>query len=73
MIRSANWAEQHNIYHSVSPTIVEMDTEIATILEKLASRSSDALALIKKVSWEGTEHFTELSPERIHMRAQVLF
>ena len=70
--RSANWAEQHNIYHSVSPTIVEMDTEIAQFLEKLASRSSDALALIKKVSWEGTEHFTELSPERIHMSASLI-
>ena len=46
--RSANWAEQHNIYHSVSPTIAEMDAEIAQFLEKLASRSSDALALIKK-------------------------
>lgn len=70
--RSANWAEQHNIYHSVSPTIAEMDVEIAQFLEKLASRSSDALALIKKVSWEGTEHFTELSPERIHMSASLI-
>ena len=70
--RSANWAEQHNIYHSVSPTIAEMDTEIAQFLEKLASRSSDALALIKKVSWEGTEHFEKLMPERILMSASLL-
>ena len=70
--RSANWAEQHNIYHSVSPTIAEMDSEIVQFLEKLASRSSDALALIKKVSWEGTEHFSELMPERILMSASLL-
>ena len=70
--RSANWAEQHNIYHSVSPTIAEMDTEIYQFLEKLASRSSDALALIKKVSWEGTEHFEKLMPERILMSASLL-
>ena len=70
--RSANWAEQHNIYHSVSPTIAEMDSEITRFLEKLASRSSDALALIKKVSWEGTEHFEKLMPERILMSASLL-
>ena len=70
--RSANWAEQHNIYHSVSPTIAEMDAEVAQFLEKLASRSSDALALIKKVSWEGTEHFEKLMPERILMSASLL-
>jgi methylglutaconyl-CoA hydratase len=70
--RSANWAEQHNIYHSVSPTIAEMDSEITQFLEKLASRSSDALALIKKVSWEGTEHFEKLMPERILMSASLI-
>jgi methylglutaconyl-CoA hydratase len=26
--RSAEWAEQHNIYHSVSETIEEMDTNL---------------------------------------------
>ena len=53
-------------------TTAEMDAEVAQFLEKLASRSSDALALIKKVSWEGTEHFAELSPERIHMSASLI-
>ena len=70
--RSANWAEQHNIYHSVSPTIAEMDTEIAQFLEKLSAKSAYALALIKKVSWEGTEHFDKLMPERILMSASLL-
>ncbi len=32
----------------------------------------DALALIKKVSWEGTEHFNELMPARIHMSASLI-
>ena len=45
---------------------------LAQFLEKLASRSSDALALIKKVSWEGTEHFDKLMPERILMSASLL-
>ena len=34
--RSANWAEQHNIYHLVSPTIAEMDAEVATIFRKIS-------------------------------------
>ena len=70
--RSANWAEQHNIYHSVSPTIAEMDTEMAQFLEKLSAKSAEALALIKKVSWEGTAHFEKLMPERILMSASLL-
>ncbi len=70
--RSADWAEQHNVYHSVSENIAEMDAKISEFLQKLSTRSEDALALIKEVSWEGTEHFTELMPARIHMSASLI-
>ena len=70
--RSASWAETHNIYHSVSPTIAEMDRHLSEFLEKLSTRSDEALALIKKVSWEGTDYFAELMPERIHMSASLI-
>ncbi|NMR35829.1 enoyl-CoA hydratase/isomerase family protein [Chryseobacterium aquaticum] len=70
--RSSEWAEQHNIYHSVSANIAEMDSKLEKFLNTLASRSEDALALIKKVSWEGTEHFNELMPARIHMSASLI-
>lgn len=70
--RSADWAETHNIYHSVSSTIAEMDSKLWEFLNKLSTRSDEALALIKKVSWEGTEHFAELMPERITMSATLI-
>jgi methylglutaconyl-CoA hydratase len=70
--RSADWAQQHNIYHSVSQTIEEMDEKIFNFLQKLSTRSADALAFIKKISWEGTEYFSELMPERIMMSASLI-
>lgn len=70
--RSATWAEQHNIYHSVSDSIQEMDEKLDEFLLTLAGRSADALALIKKVSWEGTDHFYDLMPARIHMSASLI-
>ena len=70
--RSADWCEKHDVYHSVSENISEMDFEITAFLEKISNRSSDALALIKKVSWEGTEHFEKLMPERILMSASLI-
>ena len=70
--RSADWCEKHDVYHSVSENIEKMDAEINVFMEKLSTRSSDALALIKKVSWEGTEHFEQLMPERILMSASLI-
>lgn len=70
--RTAEWAEQHNIYHSVSESITEMDTKLDDFLQKLSTRSDEALALIKKVSWEGTDYFNMLMPDRIHMSASLI-
>ena len=70
--RSADWCEKHDVYHSVSENIEEMDIEIKVFMEKLSTRSSEALALIKRVSWEGTEHFEQLMPERILMSASLI-
>ncbi|GJN58310.1 enoyl-CoA hydratase/isomerase family protein [Elizabethkingia anophelis] len=70
--RSAEWAEQHNIYHSVSENIAEMDAKLNDFLQKLSTRSDEALALIKKVSWEGTDYFNMLMPDRIHMSASLI-
>lgn len=70
--RSADWCEKHDVYHSVYENIEMMDEEINKFLEKLSARSSDALSLIKKVSWEGTEHFEQLMPERILMSASLI-
>ncbi|MCQ4036177.1 enoyl-CoA hydratase/isomerase family protein [Kaistella montana] len=70
--RTADWCEKHDVYHSVSENIQEMDEKIIAFMEKLSTRSSDALSLIKKVSWEGTEHFDQLMPERILMSASLI-
>ena len=70
--RSADWCEKHDVYHSVSENIEEMDGKIEAFMQKLSERSAEALALIKKVSWEGSEHFDQLMPERILMSASLI-
>src|SRR5690606_39105453 len=70
--RSAKWAETHNIYHSVSSNLEEMDALLEQIMITLSGRGDDALALIKKTCWEGTEHFEHLMPERIYMSASLI-
>lgn len=70
--RSAEWALQHNIYQFVGKDIHEMDFQISEFLDQLSQKSIEALALIKKVSWEGTEHFESLMPERILMSAKLI-
>lgn len=70
--RSAAWCLNHNIYNSISPSIEAMDLELDQFLNRISGRTTEALALVKQVSWEGSEHFTELMPERIEMSARLI-
>ena len=70
--RNAEWAMQHNIYHRVFESIQDMDRGLSEFTSSITKKSAKALELIKKVSWEGTEHFDSLMPERIHMSASLI-
>jgi methylglutaconyl-CoA hydratase len=70
--RSAKWCEDHNIYNSVSDSMEEMDGKLDEFLKKLSGRTSEALSLLKKVSWGNSEHFEKLMPERIEMSATLI-
>lgn len=70
--RSAQWGEVHGLYHRVYADIATLDENLEKFLAELSTRSDKALALIKKVSWEGTDHFASLLPERILMSASLI-
>ncbi|MHA6728132.1 enoyl-CoA hydratase/isomerase family protein [Chryseobacterium sp. A301] len=70
--RDAQWGLLHGVYHKIFDTIEQMDMHLKGFLETLASRSPEALSLIKKVSWENTEHFKDLTPERVQMSASLI-
>ena len=62
--RSAKWAQQHGFYHDVYNSFDELDENIEKFTNQLSERSLDALTSLKKVFWEGTDHWDELLEER---------
>ncbi len=62
--RSAEWAKQFGFYHDVFSSIDELDENINDFANKLSERSSDALLDLKKIFWEGTDHWDRLLEER---------
>ncbi|MCC5923562.1 MAG: enoyl-CoA hydratase/isomerase family protein, partial [Crocinitomicaceae bacterium] len=53
-------------------TIEEMDADIKIIAKKLATSNPEAMRMLKKVFWEGTEHWDELLAERAAMSGQLV-
>ncbi|BDW92302.1 enoyl-CoA hydratase [Flagellimonas marinaquae] len=58
--KNAYWAKEQGLYAKVYGSISEMDKELDIHLQKLASYNPEALAEMKKVLWQGTEHWDDL-------------
>ena len=70
--KSSNWANQKGLYAKVFATITELDTEISTFANKLASYNPEALTEIKKAFWEGTENWKTLLYERAEISGKLV-
>ena len=62
--KNAYWAKEKGLYAKVYDSISEMDKELDIHLQKLATYNPEALSQMKKVLWEGTEHWDKLLLER---------
>lgn len=57
---SAEWAEKHGLFNKIVGTVKELDEETFAFAEKLAQYNPEALSELKRIFWEGTEHWDEL-------------
>lgn len=69
---SAIWAKEKGLYAEVYESIEALDDAVATLARQLASYNPDALRQLKKVFWEGTEHWSTLLYERAAMSGRLV-
>lgn len=70
--RSAEWAHQKGLYTYLFDTVEEMDKEIDKLANRLAASNPEAMQLLKKVFWQGTENWDELLAERAGMSGKLV-
>lgn len=70
--RSAQWAYENGLYAGVSDSVEEMDEEIDVLANKLANSNPEAMELLKKIFWEGTENWDTLLAERAEMSGKLV-
>ena len=68
----ADWAKEKGLYAEVSESIEEMDAAIEVLANKLASSNPQAMSMLKKVFWEGTENWDTLLVERAAMSGELV-
>ncbi|WP_036380685.1 enoyl-CoA hydratase/isomerase family protein [Muricauda sp. MAR_2010_75] len=62
--KNAYWAKEKGLFAKVFDSISKMDKELEFHVQRLASYNPNALAEMKRVLWEGTDHWDELLAQR---------
>ena len=70
--QTAEWAKQKNMYADMYKSVSEMDEAIDILANKLAQSNPEAMLLLKKVMWQGTEHWDSLLLERAEMSGKLV-
>ena len=69
--RNADWAKKKGLFTDVFESDEEMDKEIHKLAGRLAASNPEAMAMLKKVFWQGTDHWDELLAERAGMSGKL--
>ncbi|MDP2067704.1 MAG: enoyl-CoA hydratase/isomerase family protein [Lutibacter sp.] len=70
--QNAYWAKEKGLFAKVFETVNEMDKEVDYLSLKLSQYNPDALKEMKKVLWEGTEHWDILLEERAKISGKLV-
>lgn len=69
--KSAGWGFQKGLY-SVLSEAVNLDKDVENFAQKLSSYNPEALKEMKKIIWEGTEHWESLLLERASITGKLV-
>ena len=62
--QTAKWAKEKGLFAEVYDSAEEMDAAIKILTEKLASSNPKSMQGLKKIMWEGTDHWDKLLKKR---------
>jgi methylglutaconyl-CoA hydratase len=68
----AFWAKQNGLFTKVFATLHDLDEAVAELAKKIAGCNPEAIRQMKKVFWEGTEHWDRLLEERAEISGKLV-
>jgi methylglutaconyl-CoA hydratase len=70
--KDAFWAREKGLYNEVFSTHEELNKAVNTLADTLATSHPEAMKMLKKIFWEGTENWDQLLVERAGMSGALV-
>ena len=71
-LKSAEWAKEKGLFTEVFDDADALDAAVETLCQKLVSSNPEAMRLLKKIFWQGTEHWDKLLAERAAVSGELV-
>ena len=68
--QTAQWAKEKGLFAEVYDSAEEMDAAIQILAEKLVASNLKSMQGLKKIMWEGTDHWDKLLKERAEISGE---
>lgn len=72
MWRPADWARRKGLYAELHPNKEDMEESVHRLANELAHSNPAAITELKKMLWEGTEHWDELLTQRATVSGKLV-
>ncbi|GAB5550920.1 MAG: enoyl-CoA hydratase/isomerase family protein [Saprospiraceae bacterium] len=70
--KDAQWALQKGLYAEVFEDGVQLEKAVQDLAERLRKSNPEAATALKKIFWQGTDHWDELLPQRAAISGQLV-
>jgi methylglutaconyl-CoA hydratase len=70
--RSAEWAHHRGLYAELHEDVSALDARVTALARQLAASNPEATAAMKRVLWEGPEHWRELLGARARLSGTLV-
>ena len=70
--KTAYWAEKNGLFNTVFENTRDLDNGIDILTQQLSQYNPEALLEMKKIFWEGTEHWDELLIQRAEITGKLV-
>ena len=70
--RSAEWAKRHDLFSEIHNSVESLDEAVSNLSDRLSHSSPDAMWELKKIFWQGTEHWDTLLSDRAAISGRLV-
>ncbi len=70
--QTAAWAKEKGLFADVFSSTEDLDKAVNSLAEKLSKSNPEAMSMLKKVFWQGTENWDALLIERAEMSGKLV-